>query len=233
MFGSNKNVKAVEDESIRDKSKFVVVGFTVMIISLIALVGGEIYTSLQLSKQAKLIAGSGGIKKQSEDIVIEMAKRGKEVNKSTYEYIKEVSKFMSPSEFQNFKNSISGMATKFNVQINSLNEGDAENLGKIYAINYVEYQFLSTFENLTFLKKEIAELDFKINIVEENIVRENPNSDKIIAEGKIGVYVFPGKERLLKDKAGIIEMFKKEEEKLAEKAEEAFSDKDKKTDNKQ
>ena len=232
MFGSNKNVKAVEDESMRDKSKFVVVGFTVMIISLIALVGGEIYTSLQLSKQAKLIAGSGGIKKQSEDIVIEMAKSGKEVNKSTYEYIKEVSKFMSPTEFQNFKNSISGMATKFNVQINSLNEGDSENLGKIYAINYVEYQFLSTFENLTFLKKEIAELDFKINIVEENIVRENPNSDKIIAEGKIGVYVFPGKERLLKDKAGIIEMFKKEEEKLAEKAEDAFSDKDQKTDNK-
>ena len=233
MFGSNKNVKAVEDESMRDKSKFVVVGFTVMIISLIALVGGEIYTSLQLSKQAKLIAGSGGIKKQSEDIVIEMAKSGKEVNRSTYEYIKEVSKFMSPTEFQNFKNSISGMATKFNVQINSLNEGDAENLGKTYAINYVEYQFLSTFENLTFLKKEIAELEFKINIVEENIVRENPNSDKIIAEGKIGVYVFPGKERLLKDKAGIIEMFKKEEEKQAEKAEEALSDKDQKTDNKQ
>ena len=232
MFGSNKNVKAVEDESMRDKSKFVVVGFTVMIISLIALVGGEIYTSLQLSKQAKLISSSGGIKKQSEDIVIEMAKSGKEVNKSTYEYIKEISKFMSPTEFQNFKNSISGMATKFNVQINSLNEGDAENLGKIYAINYVEYQFLSTFENLTFLKKEIAELDFKINIVEENIVRENPNSDKIIAEGKIGVYVFPGKERLLKDKAGIIEIFKKEEEKLAEKGEEAFSDKDKKADNK-
>ena len=233
MFGSNKNVKAVEDESMRDKSKFVVVGFTVMVLSLIALVGGEIYTSLQLSKQAKLISGSGGIKEESENIVLEMAKSGKEVNKSTYEYIKEVSKFMSPSEFQNFKNSISGMATKFNVQINSLNEGEAENLGKIYAINYVEYQFLSTFENLTFLKKEIAELDFKINIVEENIVRENPNSDKIIAEGKIGVYVFPGKERLLKDKAGIIEMFKKEEEKLAEKAEEVFSDKDQKTENKQ
>ena len=218
MFGSNKNIKAVEDESMRDKSKFVVVGFTVMIISLFALVGGEIYTSLQLSKQAKLIAGSGGIKEQSENIVIEMAKSGKEVNKSTYEYIKEISKFMSPTEFQNFKNSISGMATKFNVQINSLNEGEAENLGQIYAINYVEYQFLSTFENLTFLKKEIAESNFKINIVEENIVRENPTSDKVIAEGKIGVYVFPGKERLLKDKAGIIETFKKEEEKLAEQS---------------
>ena len=30
---------------------------------------------------------------------------------------------MSPTEFQNFKNSISGMANQFNVQINSLNEG--------------------------------------------------------------------------------------------------------------
>ena len=233
MFGSNKNTKAVEDESMKDKSKFVVVGFTVMIVSLFALVVGEIYTSLQLSKQAKLIEGSGGIKTESENIVIEMAKSGREVNKSTYEYIKEISKFMSPSEFQNFKNSISGMATKFNVQVNSLNEGKAENLGKIYAINYVEYQFLSTFENLTFLKKEIAESNFKINIIEENIVRENPKSDRVIADGKIGVYVFPGKERLLKDKAGIIEMFKKEEEKLAEKAEESFSDKDQKTENKQ
>ena len=218
MFGSNKSTKAVEDESMRDKSKFVVVGFTVMVVSLIALVAGEIYTSLQLSKQAKLIASSGGIKEESENIVLEMAKSGKEVNKSTYNYIKEISKFMSPSEFQNFKNSISGMATKFNVQINSLNEGKAENLGKIYAINYVEYQFLSTFENLTFLKKEIAESNFKINIIEENVVRENPTSDKVIAEGKIGVYVFPGKERLLKDKAGIIEMFKKEEEKTAEQS---------------
>ena len=232
MFGSSKNTKVLEDESMKDKSKFVVVGFTVMIISFIALVVGEIYTSLQLSKQAKLIAGSGGIKEESENIVMEMAKSGKEVNRSTYEYIKETSKFMSPTEFQNFENSISGLATKFNVQINSLNEGKAENLGKIYAINYVEYQFLSTFENLTFLKKEIAESNFKINIVEESIVRENPTSDKVIANGKIGVYVFPGKERLLKDKAGIIEMFKKEEEKLAEKAEDAFSDKDQKTDNK-
>ena len=230
MFGSNKSTKAVEDESMRDKSKFVVVGFTVMIVSLIALVAGEIYTSLQLSKQAKLIASSGGIKEESENIVLEMAKSGKEVNKSTYNYIKEISKFMSPSEFQNFKNSISGMATKFNVQINSLNEGKAENLGKIYAINYVEYQFLSTFENLTFLKKEIAESNFKINIIEENVVRENPTSDKVIAEGKIGVYVFPGKERLLKDKAGIIEMFKKEEEK---KAEQSNTEKNQKTEDNQ
>ena len=216
MFGSNKNVKAVEDESIRDKSKFVVVGFTLLIVSLVIFVTGEIYTSLQLSKQAKLIAGSGGIKAESDKIVVEMAKKGKEANKATYDYIKEILKFMSPTEFQNFKNSISGMATNFNVQINSLNEGKAENLGKKFTVNYIEYQFLSTFENLTFLKKKIAETNFKINLVEESIVRENPESDKVLAIGKIGVYVFPGKERLLKDKAGIIEMFKKEEEKLKE-----------------
>ena len=219
MFGSNKNKsKPVEDESIRDKSKFVVVGFTVMIISFLTLVIGEIYTSLQLSKQSSLISGTTSVQEESDKIVLEMAKVGKEVNRAEYDYTEEIMKFMSPTEFQNFKNSISGMANEFNVQINSLNEVDADKLGKIYAINYIEYQFLSTFENLTFLKNRIAENNFKLNIIEETIRRENPNSNKVIAEGKIGVYVFPGKEKLLKKKAKIIEQFKKEEEKLAEKA---------------
>ena len=58
-----------------------------------------------------------------------MAKVGKDVNKNEYEYIKEIMMFMSPTEFQNFKNSISGMANEFNVQINSLNESKADKLG--------------------------------------------------------------------------------------------------------
>ena len=217
MFGSNKNSKAIEDESMRDKSKFVVVGFTTMIVSLLALVIGEIYTSIQLSKQTQKIKSLAGVREKSENIVIEMAKKGKEVNKAEYEYIQEIMKFMSPSEFQNFKNSISGMATNFGVQINSLNEGAAVGLGKNYSINYVEYQFLSTFENLTKLKNKIADTKFKINIMEETISRESPTSDKIKANGKIGVYVFPGKEKLLKDKASIIEQFAKEEEKIKSK----------------
>jgi len=218
MFGLGKNKsKVVEDESIRDKSKFVVVGFTVMIFSFLLLIISEIYTSLQLSKQNRLIAGTGDIQEQSDKIVLEMAKVGRDVNKSEYEYIKEIMMFMSPTEFQNFKNSISGMANEFNVQINSLNESKADQLGKIYAINYIEYQFLSTYENLTFLKNKISETDFKVNIIEEEVTRENPTSNKVLAEGKIGVYVFPGKEKLLKDKAKIIEKFKAEEEKLAEK----------------
>lgn len=218
MFGLGKNKsKVVEDESIRDKSKFVVVGFTVMVFSFLLLIISEIYTSLQLSKQNRLIASTADIQEQSDNIVLEMAKVGRDVNKSEYEYIKEIMMFMSPTEFQNFKNSISGMANEFNVQINSLNESKADQLGKTYAINYIEYQFLSTYENLTFLKNKISETDFKVNIIEEEVTRENPTSNKVLAEGKIGVYVFPGKEKLLKDKAKIIEKFKAEEEKLAEK----------------
>ena len=218
MFGLGKNKsKVVEDESIRDKSKFVVVGFTVMVFSFLLLIISEIYTSLQLSKQNRLMASTGDIQEQSDNIVLEMAKVGRDVNKSEYEYIKEIMMFMSPTEFQNFKNSISGMANEFNVQINSLNESKADQLGKTYAINYIEYQFLSTYENLTFLKNKISETDFKVNIIEEEVTRENPTSNKVLAEGKIGVYVFPGKEKLLKDKAKIIEKFKAEEEKLAEK----------------
>jgi hypothetical protein len=189
----------------------------VMIFSFLLLIISEIYTSLQLSKQNSLIASTGDIQEQSDNIVLEMAKVGRDVNKSEYEYIKEIMMFMSPTEFQNFKNSISGMANEFNVQINSLNESKADQLGKTYAINYIEYQFLSTYENLTFLKNKISETDFKVNIIEEEVTRENPTSNKVLAEGKIGVYVFPGKEKLLKDKAKIIEKFKAEEEKLAEK----------------
>ena len=218
MFGLGKNKsKEVEDESIRDKSKFVVVGFTVMVFSFLLLIISEIYTSLQLSKQNRLISSTGNIQEQSDNIVLEMAKVGRDVNKSEYEYIKEIMMFMSPAEFQNFKNSISGMANEFNVQINSLNESKGDQLGKTYVINYIEYQFLSTYENLTFLKNKISETDFKVNIIEEEVTRENPTSNKVLAEGKIGVYVFPGKEKLLKDKAKIIEKFKAEEEKLAEK----------------
>ena len=59
-LSSNKNkpAKAVEDESIRDKSKFVVVGFVLMILSLFVLVGSEIFTSISLSKQKETLEGS-------------------------------------------------------------------------------------------------------------------------------------------------------------------------------
>ena len=219
MFGFNKNKsKSVEDESIKDKSKFVVVGFTVMVLSLVILIGSEIFTTVKLSNQNKLISSSNNIQAESDNLILKMSKTGKELQKEEYLYIQEVSNFMSPTEFQNFKNSITSIASQFNVQINSLNEGEPVRLGKKFMLNFIEYQFLSTYENLTFFKNKLSENEFKINIIQENIIRENPKSEKVITSGRIGVYVFPGKEKLLKDKAKIIEQFKKEEEKLAEKS---------------
>ena len=62
LFSKNKT-KTVEDKSIRDKSKFVVVGFTLMVISFFALVGGEIFTTLKLSEQKNLFQAQVILKK--------------------------------------------------------------------------------------------------------------------------------------------------------------------------
>ena len=216
-FLKKNKTNNIEDESIKDKSKFVVVGFTVMILTLLIFLISEIYTSLSLSKQDLAIAGSGDIEKKTNKALLDMAIAGKNVNEAEYTFIKEIMKFMSPAEFQNFKNSISGMANQFNVQINSLNEGKSEQLGKEYSIYYIEYQFLSTYENLTFLKDKIAETKFKINIMEETITRESPTSKKILAVGTFGVYIFKNKEKLLKDKQKLIDKFSKIEADKAEK----------------
>ena len=92
-----------------------------------------------------MIAGTGNIQKESDNIVLEMAKVGKDVNKSEYDYVKEIMKFMSPTEFQNFKNSISGMANQFNVQINSLNEGG---IGQTWKALFNELHRVSIFKYL-------------------------------------------------------------------------------------
>ena len=204
---------AIEDESIKDKSKFVVVGFVFMVLAFIVLIFSEIYTSLILSKQQQVLSKSENIEKGANDTIIQMAKIGKEINEAEYDFVKEIMKFMSPSEFQSFKNSISGIASQFNVQINSLNEGKPDKLKNKYSIYYIEYQFLSTFENLTFFKNKIAEAKFNINIIQENIFRENPKSDKVISEGTIGVYVYEDKDKLLTEKKSIIDKFKTEEQK--------------------
>ena len=81
----------------------------------------------------------------------------------------------------------------------------------------LKYQFLSTYENLTFLKNKIAETKFKINIMEETITRESPTSKKILAVGTFGVYIFKNKEKLLKDKQKLIDKFSKIEADKAEK----------------
>ena len=82
MFGLNKNKsKSIEDESIKDKSKFVVVGFTIMILSLLTLIGSEIFTSMKLSSQNKLISSSNNIQSQSNNLVLEMAQNRKKTSR--------------------------------------------------------------------------------------------------------------------------------------------------------
>ena len=92
MFGLGKNKsKTVEDESIKDKSKFVVVGFTVMILAFfVHFVIGEIYTSLQLSKQNKLLAGTNSIQEESDNFLIKMAKLEKKLIKMSMNILKKL-----------------------------------------------------------------------------------------------------------------------------------------------
>lgn len=210
MFSSSKKDKSggVEDESIKDKSKSVVVGFVLMIFTLLFLIASEIYTSLSISKQQNIINSSSNVENDSNKVMLEMAKIGKEIKEAEYSFIQQIMKFKSPSEFQNFKNSISGIANQYNVQILSLNEGKQESLKEKYTINFINYEIVSTFENLTFFKNKISELPFNINIQNETIVRENPKSNKVKVQGVISVYVYEEKEKLLKDKEKLIEEMK-------------------------
>ena len=165
MFGikkKNASNDTLNDETISDKSKFVLVGFYTLIISIILFIFLEIFTSIKLSNQNTVLRTNSGADEESRSILMKIAVKGNEVKKINYEHIKEIMRLMSPKEFQEFKNNISGMASSLNVQINSLNEMKSEKLD-IYDIYAIEYQFLSKYENFIQLKKKLSETNFKIN----------------------------------------------------------------------
>jgi hypothetical protein len=219
MFGikkKNASNDTLNDETISDKSKFVLVGFYTLIASIILFIFLELFTSMKLSDQNNILEKNNGADNESRNVLIKIAKKGNEVKKINYEHVKEIMRLMSPKEFQEFKNNISGMANSFNVQINSLNEIKNEKLD-IYEIYAIEYQFLSKYENFVQLKKKISETKFKINLFEENIERYSPESDKILAKGIIHAYVFMDKENLLNNNKKLIEEQKIIEEKEAKK----------------
>ena len=219
MFGKKKKDNSNEDiidETIADKSKFVTVGFGALVASVFLFIILEIYTSVKISTQKIVLKKDGGAEEKSREILMQIALKGKNVKDLEYEYIKEIMKFMSPTEFQEFKNSISALASPLNVQINSLNEIESEKLD-IYEIYAIEYEFLSKYENFVQLKNKLSEINFKINLVEETIERYSPESDKILANGIIHAYVFKDKDDLLKKNEKLIEQQKIIEEKEAEK----------------
>ena len=219
MFGKKKKDASNEDiidETIADKSKFVTVGFGALVASVFLFIILEIYTSVKISTQKVVLEKDGGVEEKSREILMQIALKGKNVKDLEYEYIKEIMKFMSPTEFQEFKNNISALASPLNVQINSLNEIESEKLD-IYEIYAIEYEFLSKYENFVQLKNKLSEINFKINLVEETIKRYSPKSDKILANGIIHAYVFKDKDNLLKKNEKLIEQQKILEEKEAEK----------------
>ena len=219
MFGKKKKDASNEDiidETIADKSKFVTVGFGALVASVFLFIILEIYTSVKISTQKVVLEKDGGVEEKSREILMQIALKGKNVKDLEYEYIKEIMKFMSPTEFQEFKNNISALASPLNVQINSLNEIESEKLD-IYEIYAIEYEFLSKYENFVQLKNKLSEINFKINLVEETIERYSPESDKILANGIIHAYVFKDKDDLLKKNEKLIEQQKIFEEKEAEK----------------
>ena len=219
MFGKKKKDTSNEDiidETIADKSKFVTVGFGALVASVFLFIILEIYTSVKISTQKVVLKKDGGAEEKSREILMQIALKGKNVKDLEYEYIKEIMKFMSPTEFQEFKNNISALASPLNVQINSLNEIESKKLD-IYEIYAIEYEFLSKYENFVQLKNKLSEINFKINLIEEKIKRYSPKSDKILANGIIHAYVFKNKDDLLKKNEKLIEQQKILEEKEAEK----------------
>ena len=219
MFGKKKKADSNEniiDETIADKSKFVTVGFGTLVVSILLFFILEIFTSSKISTQNAILKKGGGAEEKSREILMQIALKGKDVKDLEYKYIKEILQFMSPTEFQEFKNSISTFANPLNVQINSLNEIESKKLD-IYEIYAIEYEFLSKYENFIKLKIKLSEINFKINLVEETIKRYSPKSDKILANGVIHAYVFKDKDNLLKKNEQLIERQKIIEEKEAEK----------------
>ena len=219
MFGTKKKAdsnKDIIDETIADKSKFVTVGFGALAASILVFFILEISTSLKISTQNAILQKDGGAEEKSREILMQIALKGKNVKDLEYKYIKEIMQFMSPKEFQEFKNSISTLANPLNVQINSLNEIESKKLD-IYEIYAIEYEFLSKYKNFIQLKSKLSETNFKINLVEETIKRYSPKSDKILANGIIHAYVFKDKDNLLKKNEKLIEQQKILEEKEAEK----------------
>ena len=166
MFGKKKKNASNEniiDETIADKSKFVTVGFGALAASILVFFILEISTSLKISTQNTILQKGGGAEEQSRKILMQIALNGKNVKDLEYKYIKEIMQFMSPTEFQEFKNSISTFANPLNVQIKSLNEIESEKLD-IYEIYAIEYEFLSKYENFVQLKNKLSEINFKINL---------------------------------------------------------------------
>ena len=212
MFGSKKNKSNSSlDETLKDNSKKIVIGVSVLVATIIIVLILEIYTVTVKGSQNKKIRIGKGAEERSKTIMLEMAKIGKETKDLEFKYYKALETIMSPMEFQNFKNSISGIANKNKVKINSINEGKVQDV-RGYKMNTINLDLLSGYNDYVNFKKNIAETPFRINFDKETIIRENPTSSKIKITAVISALVFEKKDKLLKDNKKFIEQMKRAEE---------------------
>ena len=212
MFGSKKNKSnSSPDETLKDNSKKIVIGVSVLVATIIIVLILEIYTITVKGSQNKKIRIGKGAEERSKTIMLEMAKIGKETKDLEFKYYKALETIMSPMEFQNFKNSISGIASENKVEINSINEGKVQDV-RGYKMNTINLNLLSGYNDYVNFKKNIAETPFRINFDKETIIRENSTSSKIKITAVISVLVFEKKDKLLKDNKKFIEQMKRAEE---------------------
>jgi len=212
VFGSKKNKSnSSQDETLKDNSKKIVIGVSVLVATIIIVLILEIYTVTVKGSQNKKIRIGKGAEERSKTIMLEMAKIGKETKDLEFKYYKALETIMSPMEFQNFKNSISGIANENKVKINSINEGKVQDV-RGYKMNTINLDLLSGYNDYVNFKKNIAETPFRINFDKETIIRENPTSSKIKITAVISALVFEKKDKLLKDNKKFIEQMKRSEE---------------------
>jgi len=212
VFGSKKNKSnSSQDETLKDNSKKIVIGVSVLVATIIIVLILEIYTVTVKGSQNKKIRIGKGAEERSKTIMLEMAKIGKETKDLEFKYYKALETIMSPMEFQNFKNSISGIANENKVKINSINEGKVQDV-RGYKMNTINLDLLSGYNDYVNFKKNIAETPFRINFDKETIIRENPTSSKIKISAVISALVFEKKDKLLKDNKKFIEQMKRAEE---------------------
>ena len=218
MFGLGKTKRnsISIDNTLVDHSKKIIFGIAVLFFTVLIFIGIEIYTSSKLISQTSWIAKGNSSKEQSNKLMMVLAKIGKDVKNKEYQYLKTLNHIMSPTEFQNFKNSISSISSKNNISINSLKEGKPIMM-KNYSISTINLTAISKYQSYVNFKKDLTDIKYKINFEDELITRENPTSKNITITATISALVSEKKQSLFVKKKKFYEKMKKKELNLPKK----------------
>ena len=209
-LGKTKEDSTLLDSTLVDHSKKIVFGVGALLTVILIVVISEIYTSSKLSSQKLWLTKGKNSQEQANKLTIDLARINSVVKEGEYQHLKILNNIMSPAEFQNFKNSISGISSKNNITINSLKEGKPLSM-KNYSINSINFAAISNYANYVNFKKDLTDIKFKINFEEETIVRETPTSKNIIITAVISALVSEKKEDLFIKKKKFYDKMKKKE----------------------